>query len=86
MKLVTVAEMKNRLSEYLKRAESEAIIITRSGKPTAVLHPLTADDDLEDYLLEHDPKFKLKIERRWRNYLKEGAIEISQLLKHEKAK
>lgn len=84
MKLVTVAEMKNRLSEYLKRAESEAIIITRSGKPTAALYPLTTDDDLENYLLEHDPKFK--IERHWRNYLKEGAIEISQLLKREKAK
>jgi len=83
MKLVTVAEIKNKLSEYLKRSEKEDIVITRSGKPTAVLHHL-AEDELEDYLLEHDPKFKAKIERRWRNYIKEGGIELSEMIKHEK--
>jgi prevent-host-death family protein len=31
MKLVTVAEVKNKLSEYLKRAEKEDIVITRSA-------------------------------------------------------
>ncbi len=85
MKLVTVAEVKNKLSEYLKRAEKEDVIITRSGKPTAVLHHL-GEDELEDYLLEHDPKFKAKIEKRWRNYLKQGGVEISEIIRREKAR
>ena len=83
MKLVTVADIKNKLSEYLKRSEKEDIVITRSGKPTAVLHHL-GEDELEDYLLEHDPKFKAKIERRWRNYIKEGGFELSEIMKEEK--
>ena len=85
MKLVTVAEIKNKLSEYLKLSEKEDVVITRFGKPTAVLHHL-GEDDLEDYLLEHDPKFKAKIEARWKNYLKEGSVEITEILKREKAR
>lgn len=85
MKLVTVAEVKDKLSEYLKRAEKEDIIITRSGKPTAVLHHL-GEDELEDYVLEHDPKFKEKIEKRWQNYLNEGGVGIADVLKKEKGR
>ena len=85
MKLVSVAEVKNKLSQYLKQAEKEDVIITRSGKPTAVLHHL-GEDELEDYLLEHDPKFKAKIEKRWRNYVKEGGIEIAEMIKRVKAR
>lgn len=85
MKLVTVAEIKNKLSEYLTRAEKEDIVITRSGKPTAVLHHL-GEDELEDYLLEHDPKFKAKIEMRWRRFLREGGVGIETLLKREKTR
>ncbi|MEW6324632.1 MAG: type II toxin-antitoxin system Phd/YefM family antitoxin [Nitrospirota bacterium] len=85
MKMATVAEVKNKLSEYLKRAEKEDVVITRSGKPTAVLHHL-GEDELEDYLLEHDPKFKAKIERRWRHFLKHGGLTIEQILKQERGR
>jgi antitoxin (DNA-binding transcriptional repressor) of toxin-antitoxin stability system len=85
MKPVTVAEVKNKLSEYLKRAEKEDVVITRSGKPTAVLHHL-GEDELEDYLLKHDPKFKAKVERRWRSYLKHGGVEIEEIVRRERAR
>jgi antitoxin (DNA-binding transcriptional repressor) of toxin-antitoxin stability system len=65
MKLASVKDVKNNLSEYLKKAEREDVIITKNGRPTAVLHHL-GEDDLEDYLLEHDPKFHKLIEKRWR--------------------
>jgi antitoxin (DNA-binding transcriptional repressor) of toxin-antitoxin stability system len=54
MKLASVKDVKNNLSEYLKKAEQEDVIITKNGRPTAVLHHL-GEDELEDYLLEHDP-------------------------------
>jgi antitoxin (DNA-binding transcriptional repressor) of toxin-antitoxin stability system len=54
MKLASVKDVKNNLSEYLKQAEQEDVIITKNGRPTAVLHHL-GEDELEDYLLEHDP-------------------------------
>ena len=49
MRFASVADIKNRLSEYLARArrKGEAIIITRHGKPYALIQPL-AERDLED--------------------------------------
>ncbi len=71
MKLASVKDVKNNLSEYLKKAEREDVIITKNGRPTAVLHHL-GEDDLEDYLLEHDPKFRKLIEKRWKDYVTHG--------------
>ncbi|HEV8672530.1 MAG TPA: type II toxin-antitoxin system prevent-host-death family antitoxin [Methylomirabilota bacterium] len=80
MKVASVKEVKDRLSQFLRTAEKEDIVITRNGRPTAVLHHL-GDDELEDYLLEHDRKFRRKIERRWREYLKKGGRTVEEILK-----
>lgn len=71
MRIVSVKEVKDHLCRYLKYAEKGDVIITKNGKPAAVLHYL-GDDDLEDYLLEHDPRFKQKIAQRWKSFLKSG--------------
>ncbi len=71
MKIVSVKEVKNNLSYYLKSAEKEDIIITKNGRANAVLHHV-GEDELEDYLLEHDPRFRRKIEKRWKQYLQKG--------------
>jgi prevent-host-death family protein len=80
VKIASVKEVKDNLSRFLKRAEQEDVVITKNGRPTAVLHHL-ADDELEDYLLEHDPKFKRKIEQRWKDYLEKGGVPLEQVLK-----
>lgn len=80
MKLASVKEVKNGLSQYLKHAEKEDVVITKNGQPTAVLHHL-GEDELEDYLLEHDPKFRRKMERRWKDYLKEGGVPLEDVMK-----
>jgi prevent-host-death family protein len=80
VKIASVKEVKDNLSRFLKKAEQEDVVITRNGRPTAVLHHL-ADDELEDYLLEHDPKFRRKIEQRWKDYLEKGGVPLEQVLK-----
>ena len=49
MQFATVAEAKNRLSEYLARARkrNEPILITHHGKPYALIQPLS-ERDLDD--------------------------------------
>ena len=49
MRFASVAEIKNRLSEYLARArrKSEPIIVTRHGKPYALIQPL-GERDLDE--------------------------------------
>lgn len=49
MKFATVAETRNGLSKYLEQArrKHEAILITKHGKPYALIQPVD-EDDMED--------------------------------------
>lgn len=46
MRFASVAEVKNRLSEYLAQAreEKEPIIVTHHGKPYAPIQPISEQD------------------------------------------
>ncbi len=71
MKKISLSEAKDQLSEYLRLAEKEEIIITRHGKPAGVLIGFASEDDWFDYRLEHDPRFLARIEAA-RKSLREG--------------
>jgi prevent-host-death family protein len=51
MKIAPLAEVKDRLSAYIDAARESAIIVTRNGKPVALLTPILEDDDLDSLLL-----------------------------------
>ncbi len=57
MKIAPLAEVKDRLSAYIDAARESAIVVTRNGKPVALLTPILEDDDLDSLLLTHDRKF-----------------------------
>ena len=61
MKKVALSEVKDHLSEYLRQAEEETVVITRHGKPAGVLVGFTDEDDWIDYRLEHDERFLMRI-------------------------
>jgi len=61
MKKVALSKVKDQLSEYLRVAEEEQVIITRHGKPAGVLIGFATEDDWFDYRLEHDPRFLARI-------------------------
>jgi prevent-host-death family protein len=63
MRMATTREMKAKLNEYLKLARDEVVVITRHGKPAAVLEPIT-EDDLEEILYETSDGFRRLIEAR----------------------
>ena len=71
MKKVSLSEVKDDLSRFLRLAEKEQIVITRHGKPAGVLIGFEDEDDWFDYLLENDPRFLKRIEEA-RASLKSG--------------
>ena len=71
MKEVALSEVKDRLSRYLRIAETEDVVITRNGKPAGVLVGFHDEDDGLQYRLEHDPRFLSRVEKA-RNSIKEG--------------
>jgi prevent-host-death family protein len=62
MKQIALAKVRDALSECLRLAENEEIVITRHGKPAAVLIGFKTEDDWFEYRLEHDPRFRERIE------------------------
>ena len=68
---VKLSEVKNQLSEYLRVAETEEVIITRHGKPAGVLVGFATEDDWFDYKLENDPRFLARVAAA-RKSLREG--------------
>ena len=59
MRIVSLAEVKAKLSAYLDEAgTSGPVVITRNGKAVAILLAPIDDDDLERLLLSRSPRFR----------------------------
>lgn len=72
MKIAPLADVKARLSAYLDECGAEGpIVITRNGKPAAVLLVPYDDDDLERLMLGRSPRFQELLERS-RQSIKQG--------------
>lgn len=64
MKIVSLAEVKAKLSAYLDEAgQSGPVVITRNGRAVAVLLAPSDDDDLERLLLSRSPRFRALLSR-----------------------
>ncbi len=58
MKIAPVADVKARFSAYLKRCQDGPVIITKNGRPVAVLIAALEEEELERLILAHTPKFR----------------------------
>ena len=78
-KKVPLYQVKDALSEYLRKAEKEPIVITRHGKPAGVLIGFETEDDWLDYRLEHDPRFLARIERARKSFQAGQGIRLEDI-------
>jgi prevent-host-death family protein len=58
---VPLATVKDDLSAYVKKSATDEVLITRHGKPAAILIGFADEDDWFDYRLEHDECFLQRI-------------------------
>ena len=81
MPKVGVRELKNRTSEILRavREEGTEYVITYQGRPMAILLPID-EEDLEDYVLAHHPRF-VELRERARQAIRQGEFATSQELR-----
>ena len=61
MKRVALAKVKDDFSKYLRLAEGEEIVITRHGRPAAVLIGFESEEDWFEYRLENHPEFLTRV-------------------------
>src|SRR4051794_22049179 len=85
MKIASVADIKARLSAYLKESEEGPVVVTRNGKAVAVLLAVTDDDELERLVLAHSPKFQALLDKSRRQIEETGGIPHEQFWREVKA-
>ena len=85
MKIASVADIKARLSAYLKESEEGPVIVTRNGKAVAVLLAVADDEELERLVLAHSPKFQALLDQSRRQIEKTGGIPHEQFWSEVKA-
>ena len=78
MKIASVADVKARLSAYLKESQEGPVIVTRNGKAVAVLLAVTDEDELERLVLAHSPRFQKLLDRSRRQIEETGGIPHEQ--------
>jgi prevent-host-death family protein len=78
MKIASVADVKARLSAYLKESESGPVVVTRNGRAVAVLLSISDEDELERLILAHSPKFRAMLDRSRHQIEETGGISHEQ--------
>ena len=62
MKVASVADVKAHFSAFLKASEQGPVIVTRKGKPVAVLLAAGDEEELERLVMAHSPKLQAILE------------------------
>jgi prevent-host-death family protein len=62
MKTATIGEVKARLSAFVDQSKEEPVVITRNGRPVAVLLAVADEDELERVLLGHSARLREVLE------------------------
>jgi len=78
MKTVEVSKATLPLSDYTKGVEKEPVIITKEGRPVAILVSIP-NADIETVSLSNNPKFIALIERSRAKQKSEGGISSEEM-------
>ena len=75
MRIASVADVKARFSAFLKASKRGPVVVTRNGKPAAVLLSVEDEDEIERLTLAYSPKFQKMLNLARQQIRKGGGIE-----------
>lgn len=79
MKVVALGKAKNALSAFIEEAQNDRILITRHGRPVALIVGVEGEE-FEDLMTRSDPEFWRMIESRRKSSRTVPAAEMRQRL------
>lgn len=71
MKIASVAEVKSQFSAFLKASEGGPVVVTRNGRPVAVIIGVQDEDEIERLLMAYSPHMSAILEQS-RQQFREG--------------
>lgn len=81
MQFTSIADLKNNTCRIISAVEKgNNTILTKHGRPVAVITHLS-EDEIEDYILTHHSKFKNEIETAYKNSFKHKGKNIKKIIK-----
>jgi prevent-host-death family protein len=63
MKIASVAEVKSQFSAILKASEGEPVVVTKNGRPVAVIVGVQDEDEIERLLMAYSPQLRAILDR-----------------------
>lgn len=63
MKIASVAEIKSQFSAFLKASEGGPVVVTRNGRPVAVIVGVQDEDEIERLLMAYSPQLRAILDR-----------------------
>lgn len=71
MRIASVAEIKSKFSGFLKASVDGPVVVTKNGKPVALLLAMSDEEEIERMILAYSPRFQ-KILRAAENQIRNG--------------
>ena len=74
MTIASLAKVKAKFSAYIEACKASPVVVTKNGKPAAVLVSVADQDELDSILLACSPRFQKLLERSNRQIDKTGGV------------
>src|SRR5205814_7400764 len=69
VKIASVADVKARFSAFLKASEGGPVVVTRNGRPVAVIVGVQDEEEIECLLMAYSPHLRAILERSRQQFL-----------------
>lgn len=86
MKIASVADVKAHFSTFLKDSKRGPVVVTRNGRPAAVLLSVEDEDELERLTMAYSPKLQKILTLARRQIKEHGGILHEDFWKEAEAK
>ncbi len=74
MKIAPVADVKARLSKYIEECTDGPVVVTKNGRPAAVIVGVSNEEELERLVLAHTPRFTALLDAAEARIRKGGGV------------
>ena len=82
MKIAALATVKDQFSAYVQESQASPVIITKNGKPVALLTGIRDEDDLDSLLLANNPRFLQILEEARQRVRQTGGVKNKDFWKN----
>jgi prevent-host-death family protein len=73
MKMASVAEIKSQFSAFVRASEAGPVVVTRNGRPVAVIVGIHDEDEIERLLMAYSPRLQAIVAAS-RKQIREGDV------------